>query len=200
MRGIKTINQVRVRSIDGWREREGWSDEKDPNNWQKFTYKLETDEANGIGFSDERYSKIWPSSRTVWRRMKRKRRDNQMRGLRRIDPSSRTSWRRIKRMIRYEMFKQLSYILSGDGWRWDRMIRREIFKQLSVTKFTYSLETDEEDGMGWLDKRYSNNWLIHVLSWDIWRGCDGMIRWEVVKQLTKFTYELETDEEDGIGW
>ena len=29
---------------------------------------------------------------------------------------------------------------------------------------------------------------------------DGMIRWEILKQLTKFTYWLETDEEDGMGW
>ena len=36
---------------------------------------------------------------------------------------------------------------------WDGMIRRQVFKQLS--KFTYELETDEEDGMGKSDERYS---------------------------------------------
>ena len=35
------------------------------------------------------------------------------------------------------------------------MIRREVFKQL--TKFTYTLETDEEDGTGCSDEKYSNN-------------------------------------------
>ena len=39
-----------------------------------------------------------------------------------------------------------------------------------MTKFTYILETDEED---------------------------GKIRWEILKQFSKFTYELETVKEDG---
>ena len=43
-----------------------------------------------------------------------------------------------------------------------------------MTKFTYSLETDKEDGI------------------------DERIR-EIIKRLTKFTYILETDEEDGMG-
>ena len=41
---------------------------------------------------------------------------------------------------------------------------------------------------------------IHVLSDDGWRRWNEMIGWEILKQLTKFMYELETDEEDGTGW
>ena len=104
------------------------------------------------------------------------------------------------------------HVRAGDGWRrWDGMIRWEIVKQL--TKFTYSLETDEEDGMGWLDAKFWNNWpssrtgwrrmekmgcndqtrylktidQVHVLAGDGWRGWDGMIRWEILKQLTTYS-------------
>ena len=112
------------------------------------------------------------------------------------------------------------HVLSGDVWRgWDGMIRPEILNQL--TKFTYQLETDEEDGMRWSDRDIKNTkirtswrWMKrmgwddkmrdlkpidqdHVLPRDGWRGWDGMIRWEILNQLTKFTYFLETDEEDG---
>ena len=44
-----------------------------------------------------------------------------------------------------------------------------------MTKFTYALEADEEDGIGQSD--------------------EGVFR-----QLSKFTYSLEMDEEDRIGW
>ena len=98
--------------------------------------------------------------------------------------NSRTGWRRMKRMIRWGTFKQLS-------------------------KFTYILETNWEDGIGWSDVGYSNNWaswrtlkpwrqiksvgwytsiqiisLIHVRAGDGWRGWDRMIRCGVFQQLS----------------
>ena len=51
--------------------------------------------------------------------------------------------------------------------------------------------------MGWDDQM----WGIQTTDQGprtFWRGCI-MIRLEVLKQLTKFTYALETDEEDGMG-
>ena len=117
------------------------------------------------------------------------------------------------------------HVLPGDGWGgWDGMMGWEIFKQL--TKFTYSLEMEEEDEMRWDDGRYSNNWpssltswrwmkrirwddqmrgiqsinQVHLLSGDGWRGWYGMVRWEIFKQLTKFMYHLETGKGDRMGW
>ena len=46
--------------------------------------------------------------------------------------------------------------------------------------------------------RQKLNWQVYVLAGDGQRGRDGMIRWEIFKQLTKFTYELEKDEEDEV--
>ena len=64
-----------------------------------------------------------------------------------------------------------------------------------MAKFTYSLETDEEDdrirGLQTIDH-------VHVRSEER-GGWDGMIRLEVFKKVTKFTYGLDTDEEDGMG-
>ena len=113
------------------------------------------------------------------------------------------------------------HVRAGEGWRgWDVIIRWEILKQL--TKFTYELEKDEEDGMdnqmrdlkaidqvhvppgdGWRGWDGIIRWEIlkqlikfHVQTGDGWSGWDGIIRWEVLKQLTNVTYLLETD--DGI--
>ena len=53
----------------------------------------------------------------------------------------------------------------------------------------------------WSDERSSNNWSSARTRWRrMRRGWDGMIRWEVFKQLTEFTYILGTDEEDGMEW
>ena len=41
---------------------------------------------------------------------------------------------------------------------------------------------------------------VHIHPGDRWRGQDGMIRWDIFKQLNKFTNFLETDKEDGMGW
>ena len=133
-------------------------------------------------------------------------------------------WRGWDRMIRRKVFKQLTrfthflktdendgidqmrgiqtigqvHVPTGDGWKGsDRMIRREVFKQL--TRFTYFLEMDEEDGIGWSDESIPTIDQVHVPTGDGWRGWDRMIRWEIFKQFTKFTYWLETDEEDGMG-
>ena len=53
--------------------------------------------------------------------------------------------------------------------------------------------------MGWVDQMRDLKSIdkVHVLSGDGWRGSDG-IRWEILYQLTKFTYLLETYEEDGM--
>ena len=63
-----------------------------------------------------------------------------------------------------------------------------------MTKFTYVLGR-----MGWDEmirglKQTID--LVHVLAGDGW---DRMIRYGVFKQLTKFTYFLETEECDVIG-
>ena len=102
-------------------------------------------------------------------------------------------------MIRWDLktFGQI-HVRTGDGWRgWDGMIRWEILKHLA--KFTYSLETDEEDGMGWSVRDLKTFGQVHIRPGDGWRGWDEMMRWEILKYLAKFTYELETDEEDGMG-
>ena len=46
-------------------------------------------------------------------------------------------------------------------------------KTIHRPRYTYALETGEED---------------------------GMIRWEILKQYIKFTYELEMDEMDDENW
>jgi hypothetical protein len=84
--------------------------------------------------------------------------------------------------IGWEVFKTIDqvHLHPGDGGRgWDRMIRLDIFKQLTKLtyilkriglsdegirtidhlKFTYTLDTEEDDGMGWSDEGYSNNLL-----------------------------------------
>ena len=150
MRGHQTIDQVHVHPGDGWR---GWYG---IIRWEvfkqltKFTYELETDEEDGMGWSDERSSNNWPSSRTSWRQMKRMGWDHQMRTSNNW-PSSRTFWRRIKRMMRWELFKQL-------------------------TKFTYFLETDAEDRMRRSYERSSNNWPNSRTHWRRMKRMDGMIR------------------------
>ena len=204
---------------------------------------------DGMGWSDERFSNNWPSSRTFWRQMKRMGWENQKRGLHTINQvyiQAEDRWRGWDGMgWSDERFLNNSidqvHVQTGDGW--NGMIRWQVFKQL--TRFTYELETDE-DGMGWLVERCSHNWQVHVRSGGGWvglgwsdkrpsnnwpssrtnwwrmkgmergnqmsntqinnwpgsrtplRGWDGMIRWEIFKQLTKFTYKLEMDEEDGM--
>ena len=91
------------------------------------------------------------------------------------------------------------HVRPGDGWRrWDRMVRLGLLKQSS--KFTYYLETDEEVGIGWSDEGIQIIEQLHVRPGDGWRGRDKMIRLGLFKQLSKFTYALETDEDGGIGW
>ena len=55
--------------------------------------------------------------------------------------------------------------------------------------------------MGWDDQMRDVKTIdqVHVRSGDGGRGWDGMIRLDIFKRLTKFTYHLETDEEDGMG-
>ena len=149
-----------------------------------------------MGWSDERYSNNWPSSRT--------------------------SWRWMKRMIRWEIFKQLTkftYFLKTDeedemGWSDERYS---------------NIQTEDRwrgwDGMGWSDEKYSNNWpsshtiwrqmkrlgcddqtrdiqtidQVHIHTGDRWRGWNRMIRWEIFKQSTKFTYFLRQTKRMGWG-
>ena len=119
---------------------------------------------NRMGWSDKRTSKKLPSSRTT------------------------TGWRGWDSIIIWEVFKQLTkftYFLNtdeekddqrngiqiidqvheqaDDEWRgWDRMIRKAVFKHVN---FTYFLKTDEEDGLWWSDKWYSNNWPKSRTGW-----------------------------------
>ena len=75
------------------------------------------------------------------------------------------------KMIRREFLKldQVD-VQSGDERRGrDRMIRQKIFA---------------------IDQ-------VRVLSGDGRKECNGMIKWEIFEQLTKFTYDLETDKEEG---
>ena len=134
----------------------------------KFTYSLETDDEDRMGWSDDEYSNNWPSWRTGWRQRKRM-------------------------MIRGHKSIDLVHVRSAeDGWRgWNRMIRWRVFKEL--TKSTYCLKTDEEDDQ---IRDHKTIDLDHVQSGDGWRGWNKMIRWRVLKQLTKLTYWLTTEEED----
>ena len=70
MRGIKPIDQVHVRSGDGYRGWEGMIRRGIFKQLIRFTYVLEMDKGDGKGRSDEVYSNNWPSSRTFLRRMK----------------------------------------------------------------------------------------------------------------------------------
>ena len=169
----------------------------------------------------------WPNSHTFWRRMKRMGWDDQITDPKINWPSLHTLWRRMKRMGWDDQMRGLKtidqiHVRSGDGWRgWDDQIRD--LKQL--TKFTYALEMDEEDEMEWWDERSYNerpssrtNWRrMKRMGWDVqirdlqaieqvhvppgerWRGWDGMIRWDILKQLSKITYDLQRDEERSDG-
>jgi hypothetical protein len=105
----------------------------------KFTYILETDE-DGIASSDNiqviKFTYV----------LERMRWNNQMRRLKIIDILSGDEWKRWDGMMRwgYSIIDQV-HVHSGYRWRgWYKMIRLEAFKQL--TKLTYALEADEEDG------------------------------------------------------
>ena len=157
------------------------------------------DEEEGMGWSDERSSNNWPSSRTIWRQVKRMGWDDQMRGLQTLHQVHVHSGRRVKRMGWDDQLRVLQtidcvHVLSGDGWKeWDDKIRWEVFKQL--IKFTYPLERES------YQKQEQN--LIDKFTYFLeMHKEDGMIRWEVLKQLAKFTYFkfLETDEEKGMRW
>jgi hypothetical protein len=119
----------------------------------KFTYFLETDEENGMRLSDERCPinqqvHVLPEDgRRGWHRIIRQWVSDQSR-------SSRTNWRQTKRM----------------GWN-DQTIGLP-----SIHKFTYFLETDEEDGIGLSDNGSPINPQVHVPTGDRRRGWDGMIR------------------------
>ena len=129
------------------------------------TYFLETDEKDGRGSdaSDkmtglQTIKQVHVRTGDGWRR-----RDGMIRWkLSNNWLSSRTSWGQMKRMgwddqMRDDQTIDQVHIHPGDRRRgWDRMITWEVFKQF--TKFTYILETDEEDRMGWSDERASNNW------------------------------------------
>ena len=139
MRDLKTIDPVHVLSGDGWRGGMEWSEER-LKQLTKFTYFLETDEEDGIGWSDERSWNNWPSSRTVWWWMMVK-------------------WRVFKRLrFTYmlemdeedEIIRSLKpidkvHVLSGDGWRrWDKTIRWWEFKQFHQVRVPTG-----EDGLRW---------------------------------------------------
>ena len=154
------------------------SETRQKHNWQ--VYVPAGDRWRGwerIRWSDERSSNNWPSSRTHWRRMTKTGRDHQVRGLKTIDQV---------------------HVHSRDGWRrWDGIISWEVIKKL--TKFTYFLETDEEDGMGWSDESSSNNWPSSRTHWRQMKRMgwyDQIIR----LQMTKFTYRLVMEEEDRMVW
>ena len=126
--------------------------------------------------------------------MKRMRWDDQMRDLKLIDQD---------------------HVLSGDGWRgWDGMIRWEINWPRSRTNWRRMKRMGWDDQMrdlklidqvhvptgdGWDDQMRDLKPIdqVHVLSGNGWRGWDGMIRWQILNQLIKIMYKLETDEVDG---
>ena len=90
------------------------------------------------------------------------------------------------------------HILSADvWWRWDRIIRWEVINNLS--KFTYVLETDEEDEMVWWDEMSSNYWPSSRTLWRRMKRMGWDDQMKVFKQLTKFTYILDTEDEDIMG-
>ena len=217
IRGIKKINQIHVRPGEEWWGREGRSDERYSNYSNSRTIWWRMKRKDGI-ISWEVFLRMTKFTYRLGR-MKRKERNDQLRGLKTINqvhvlPGD--GWR-CDRMIRCEVYKQLSHILSGNGWRWD-MIRR----YSKINQVPYSLETvgwDDEmksiknltnsrtfwrqmKRMRWKDQMWGLKTIVnvHVRTGDRWRGCDRMVRSEVFVQIDpKFTYSLMTDE-DGTGW
>ena len=122
-------------------------------NWQVHVLAGDRDEEDGMGWSDERPKTIDPSSRTFWRRIKDGMGWSDERSWNN-SPSSRTLWRRMTR-TGYRIIKgEILNSWSSSRTLWRQMKRmwcddqiREILNQL--TKFTYSLETNEKDGMEW---------------------------------------------------
>ena len=171
-------------------------------NWQVHVLAGDRDEEDGMGWSDERSWNNSPSSRTLWRRM------------------TRTGYRIIKGDILKQLIKSTYsletdeedvmwwpdqrdiktidqvHVLSRDRWKgWNGMIRRGILENNWTSSRTNWRRMKE---MGWDDQMRDLKTIdqVHVLPGDGWRGWDRMIRWEISKQLTKFTYGLEKDEED----
>ena len=170
MISIKIIDKIHVLSGgDEWRGRDKKMKWAFSNIWQKFTYELETDEEEGLGWSDERYYNS-PTSRTSWRRRKRKEYGDQMRDFQTIDKihvRAGDGSRGSDRMVQMTSMKKIDHVHvpPGDGWRGrEEMIRRKVSKQL--TNLTYRLKADKKDGM--------------------------IIKLEVL-QFTNFTYVLETE-------
>ena len=77
-------------------------------------------------------------------------------------------------MIRWDLKKiNQTHILSGEVKGWDEI--------------------------GWSDEKYSNNWSSSLTTW---RGWDGMIRWEVFKQLRQSsrTFWRQAKGWNEVGW
>ena len=89
-------------------------------------------------------------------------------------------------MIRQETYDQSTY--SRTHWRRDG----QTSSLRSTNNFTYSLETDKEDGADWSDKRSAMSWHGHILP-----GEDGVeLSDEVSANNWQVTYTLEMDKED----
>ena len=150
------------------------------NNWPSCTYDLETDEGEGIGWSDERFQTIAQVNVLSGEDGS----DDQIRGILTIDQvhvhpgDTRRKW--LDDQVRGIQTIDQFPVLSGDEWRGRGRSDETVFK---LTKFTYELKTHEEDdhirGFQTIDK-------VHVRSGDGWRGRGIVIRWEVLL-LTKFT-------------
>ena len=103
-----------------------------------------------------------------------------------------SSWVEVKK------FNQV-HEQSEDGWRccnWVSTGRWGVFKQLTDSRTSWRA-WDEMISWSVLNQLSSCTW--RPMKRNL-RGCDVKIRWEVFEQLTKFTYMLDTDEHDGIGW
>ena len=163
------------------------------NNWPSCTYDLETDEGEGIGWSDERFQTIAQVNVLSGEDGS----DDQIRGILTIDQvhvhpgDTRRKW--LDDQVRGIQTIDQFLVLSGDEWggRWwsdetvfkltkftyelkthEEDVTLEVFKQL--TKFTYDLETDEEEGVYWSDERYC--YWPSSLARTSWRGRNRMIK------------------------
>ena len=105
--------------------------------------------------------------------------------------NSHTFWRCMKNMIRWKIFKQwttkFTYFLMTVE------IRRDIYKHWPCSRTSWwRMKRKGQDaqmrGLQTIDQ-------VHIHPGDRWKERNGIVRWEVFKQLTKTTYELVTDEE-----
>ena len=170
MSDLKTIDLVHVQAGDRWMR--GWDG---MIRWvileqlTKFTYNLGTDGEDGM----IRWVICIFSVKTIGQ----------------VHIHSGDGWRGWDGMIRWVILRKIDevHVHSGDDWRrWDGMTQMRDIKTIDQL----NVRSEGMERMGQDDQMRDHKTIekVHLLPREGWRGWDGMMGWEILKQLTKFKY------------